>query len=493
MENSFALCIDKAREQMQGTGSAVLRWFNLQSITEVKSQLETMHLLFKAPRFVCSRDFGDLRLKSEVRMPKTVEQIGNSEGKTDPFSLRSFAEKYWSRHDWKLPERGELAKRMPSSGRPLWQEILRCTGSPVLDSDTLDLKMPLVSQSWPTYLELLSLWQVKRLFNLTQGSVKCRTTARIVKVHPTTHFKTAAQDSQWLEACKWMLLGYCNHGYQCHSTFTTAAQLDAMQEADLRDLADRFVNTPGAERLESRLAACPPHVQKDFLLGQARRERAEQRKISKSAVLSSLGPVKFVFAEEDEESSWTRKQCADMTPEEQVAAKQRWQLADQQEEDQGECSDAAGLATASSSSVAFPTVAIHSRMRRFLLSSAKWTHRELHDAVLAAGFDAPPSPSLLNYFGTLLKQYGDSQSGFLPQNSQSHSKKRVQNVLQILQRTGSMLECGLVASGRFVFCALFTFAVQLQAIWFLTRLVLPASGRLGWFRCQAAASEGTCS
>ena len=92
MENSFALCIDKAREQMQGTGSAVLRWFNLQSITEVKSQLETMHLLFKAPRFVCSRDFGDLRLKSEVRLQETVEQIDNSEGQMDPFSSRSFVE-----------------------------------------------------------------------------------------------------------------------------------------------------------------------------------------------------------------------------------------------------------------------------------------------------------------------------------------------------------------------------------------------------------------
>lgn len=51
MEHSFSLCIEKAKENMQGSGSAVLRWFNLQSITEVKSQLETMHLLFGTPRF----------------------------------------------------------------------------------------------------------------------------------------------------------------------------------------------------------------------------------------------------------------------------------------------------------------------------------------------------------------------------------------------------------------------------------------------------------
>ena len=48
MEHSFALCIEKARENQQGTGSAVLRWFNMQSISEVKSQLERMHLIFGA-------------------------------------------------------------------------------------------------------------------------------------------------------------------------------------------------------------------------------------------------------------------------------------------------------------------------------------------------------------------------------------------------------------------------------------------------------------
>ena len=48
MEHSFSLCMEKARENQQGTGSAVLRWFNLQSISEVKSQLECMHLIFDA-------------------------------------------------------------------------------------------------------------------------------------------------------------------------------------------------------------------------------------------------------------------------------------------------------------------------------------------------------------------------------------------------------------------------------------------------------------
>ena len=49
MEHSFAMCIEKARGNQQGTGSAVLRRFNMQSASEVKSQLECMHLIFSAP------------------------------------------------------------------------------------------------------------------------------------------------------------------------------------------------------------------------------------------------------------------------------------------------------------------------------------------------------------------------------------------------------------------------------------------------------------
>ena len=44
MEHSFSLCLEKAREMEKGVGAAIQKWFNLQSIAEAKSQLETMHL-----------------------------------------------------------------------------------------------------------------------------------------------------------------------------------------------------------------------------------------------------------------------------------------------------------------------------------------------------------------------------------------------------------------------------------------------------------------
>ena len=60
MEHSFSLCVEKARLSQQGAGSAVLRWFNLLSISEVKSQLECMHLIFGVPRFMSTREFRHL-------------------------------------------------------------------------------------------------------------------------------------------------------------------------------------------------------------------------------------------------------------------------------------------------------------------------------------------------------------------------------------------------------------------------------------------------
>ena len=96
MEHSFSLCIEKAREQMQGAGSAVIKWFNLQSLTDVKSQLETMHLLQSVPRFFCTREFSDLYLRSEIRPAKTAAQI-QSGGLSDRCAAKSAHEVYLSR------------------------------------------------------------------------------------------------------------------------------------------------------------------------------------------------------------------------------------------------------------------------------------------------------------------------------------------------------------------------------------------------------------
>ena len=75
MEHALALCSEKARENQQGTGSAMLPWLNLQSITEVKPQLECMHLIFAVPCFLSTRELRHLYLKSETRQPKSKEKL----------------------------------------------------------------------------------------------------------------------------------------------------------------------------------------------------------------------------------------------------------------------------------------------------------------------------------------------------------------------------------------------------------------------------------
>ena len=79
---------------------------------------------------------------------------------------------------------------------------------------------------------------------------------------------------------------------------------------------------------------------------------------------------------------------------------------------------------------------IRKRMSAFMVKDLHWTSKELHDAVVIAGMSVPATPSMCNYFTTLHQQYGDDKAGFLPQNRQSHTKAKMQDILRCLSRTG---------------------------------------------------------
>ena len=215
MENSFSLCIEKSKEKLQGTGSAVLKWFNLQSIAEVKSQLETMHLIFGAPRFLCSRQFRDLYLNSEFRQAKSREQIAQTESTAETIVCRSGHEVYTSRTTWKRPTQKALLEKHPLTCSPLWQEILIATNAPVSVSASFEEQVESVGRAWPEYIELLSWWQLRRYFNRAGGSITCKLRADMVVVHPATRFTRADSQAQWVDACLWTLLSFCNHGDGC--------------------------------------------------------------------------------------------------------------------------------------------------------------------------------------------------------------------------------------------------------------------------------------
>ena len=238
----------------------MLRWFNLQSLTEVKSQLETMHLVFGVPRFFCSREFRDLWLKSEIRQVKSKEQIAACETKEASLTSRSSADVYTSRFDWKLPSQAALLDMHPASKRPLWIEILAAAGQHPAEGDSLSNHNKAVAESWRDFLQLMSWWQFKRYYNRAGASIKCKTRADVVVVvHPVGRLTTAQTDAQWRDACYWTLLAHCNHGDRS-STFNDADHLSTFTDLEMDNLVTLFVTGTREERALRRLAQCPPHV-----------------------------------------------------------------------------------------------------------------------------------------------------------------------------------------------------------------------------------------
>lgn len=422
MEHSFSLCIEKAREQMQGTGSAIVKWFNLQSLTEVKSQLETVHLLFGVPRFFCSREFKDLWLKSEVRQLKSNAQIAAAESKDVSITSLSAAEVYTSRFSWDVPNRNALLDIHVATNREFWREIMKATGFAVSENDDLASHMSAVSSAWSSYLETLSWWQFKRYFQRVGPSIKCKRTADVVVLHPVGRFTTASTQAQWRDACYWTLLAHCNHGEPC-TTFCDATHLETFTDEQIDELLTFFVTGAPEERITKRIADCPPHVKKNWQLGVARRQRQQGRKHSQDAVTTAMSQVRFVF---HEEVFWHNKLFADMTTEDQDMATKAWRQA---EYDDVACIEPGGASSEEQRD-------IRKRMSAFILKDLHWTSKELHDAVVIAGISAPATPSLCNYFTILHQQFGDNKAGFLPQNRQSHRKSKLQDILRCLSRTG---------------------------------------------------------
>ena len=432
MEHSFALCIEKARENKQGTGSAMLRWFNLQTITEVKSQLECMHLLFAMPRFLCSREFRHLYLKSETRQAKTKEKLREEGDAGTSIVEKSQAEHYVTRHTWEVPSDRALQQHHPLTDEPLWKFILSRVGARASDTATFSDSVPWVQRHWCQFLEQLSWWELKRYFNRCGKSVVVKPKPDVVVVHPVGRFAQARTDAQWKDACFWTLLAHCNHGEQCTTTFRDADHLATFDDAAVAELTQHFVMASSKERADMRMAPCPPHVKKAWHLGMARRVAAEERRHSTSRVTKSLSSVKYVFTELPE--SWEQMLWENMDSDDQAAATQAWQKAE----------FAPGSASAEDKDEAQvleeeEDAAIDKAMVAFMRHDLKWTHRELHDALLTAGVSVPLVPSMRNYIAALHAQYGHADTGFLPQAFHSHTKTKIQGILRILGRTGAKL------------------------------------------------------
>ena len=229
---------------------------------------------------------------------------------------------------------------------------------------------------------------------------------------------------QWREACILALVSFCNHGPCCaETTFVSLKSLQALPPDALEALMHDFATLGPEERRQRRMASCPPHVRKKYRLGDRRRRRLEERKLSRPLVTASLPKVKFVFATEKED--WTGKPTGNMDKSESQDAKDAWRAADAEEREIADEADK-GIQPDEPE-----RVSIHARMKT-QLCKFKVETRELHNAMLAAGLAVPSRPSWLCYFTALNLNFGDSKAGFLPQNLHSHRKKIFQDVLKAL-------------------------------------------------------------
>ena len=91
--------MERARDAGQEAGAAILKWFNLQSTVDVKSQLETMHLAFRLPRFLSSRSFRRLAVRTESKRLKTPKEVERAEDLDVSLYGRSQADVYQTRDE----------------------------------------------------------------------------------------------------------------------------------------------------------------------------------------------------------------------------------------------------------------------------------------------------------------------------------------------------------------------------------------------------------
>ena len=440
MERSFAICIDKAREEGKEAGSAMLKWFNLTSMAEVKSQLETMHLCFQLPRYLCSRDFRRLAVKSEYKKLRDIGELQPGMPEDTALTMRGPAEVYRGRRETRCPEEAHLHERHPITGQPFWAFIAdRLGGTRHSDwqgSQASGGVREHVLPDWKSFVMTLSWWEFKRLFNNKNQSLRFKPQADILVVSPAPRLAKASKDDSWYESCRMALLAYCNHGPpfkgqnpRCIPPFEGLADLQGLPhdtlEAQLRD----FVAATNADRNNRGMCPCPPFLQRGWRLGMLRQARHAAARRSEAAAVRSL-PSPSVAAP-PVARSWAVTPRAAMSAEQQEEALAAWRLANAEDDERikkmiAEKSDEQhGLADCQQRMLR--------RMRKL-----EWRTGDVHDALCHLGGLAPGRPSDLGYFACLLRDAGEAEACQQPQNGRTHTVAALKQALRSLGGHGGL-------------------------------------------------------
>ena len=267
MEDSFSKCVDRAKNLNQGSGAAVLRFFNLSSVSDVKSQQETMHLCFNVPRFFCTREFRRLGLRPMLFKMKTSVSAGVDDVGKEGMVMKSKLQRYAERHKLELP--GNLNDPHPVFQMTMEDFVLRRGGGGAL------------KDAWPVFLKLLSFYELGKLCNFTANTLRFKPAPDVLVLSPKPRIKTYGTEEAWITEVRMALIAYCNWGEGCAS-FASPDALDAMSEEDVVQLMEKFVRGGDPE-----LARCPRFVKDAWAVGMKRREKKQRRKEKNEAAMAA--------------------------------------------------------------------------------------------------------------------------------------------------------------------------------------------------------------
>ena len=432
MERSFTACLDKARDDGKGAGSAMLRWFNLTSMAEVKSQLETMHLCFQLPRYLCSRDFNRLAVKSEYKKLKDIADVKPGMGPGEKLTQRGAAQVYLERGDLKYPLMLHLTERHPTTGQTLQSFIEERVGEK-LDQN---LSRPEKDRTWKLCVQSLSWWEFKRLFQQVRGypgQIRFKEFADILIVAPAPRLAQGVKDDSWYESCRMALLTYRNHGpgvLGCE--MWNLVYLQALSVDTVEEHLKEFVEADSLKRKTVGMCPCPPFLRRSWLLGRLR--QLNHKKARRTAAEVIRGKPRS--APPLVSRHWAAMAWQSMTPEMRAEAKAARETANR-EEHQRELEEIEGSQGCSEAATAARDARV--RMRKCLYDLG-WTKAGiLHDALFYMSETAPGSPSDLCYFWRLHTQLNSAASCYLPQNKVSHRKEKLRDVLRALTAGGTRL------------------------------------------------------
>ena len=435
MENSFAKCIDRAREEQKGVKSATAKFFNAAAVQDVKSQLETMHMAFEMPRFLCSREFRRLATRPGMKRIPEPEEITAEMKRTGILTPGVKGESYLRRTQLPAPSTMVFKQVHPLTHKPLWKHVLDsvcCMQTNTVDEALCQTRLDHINedhgcdqakQHWKNYVDLLSWWEFERFFKKVPGSqtLCMKPAADVVVVSPAPRLAKACPDKEFAIACRHALIAYCCHGPE-HAWFQNGESLTALPDDVVMQRMYTFALSDKAGRRELRVNDCPIFLRRSYVLGRFRSEKLKGRMLVVEDVASKV--QRAVRAQDDQAAKtnaptmWKLKVWEQMSPEQKEAAIQAWSAADARVE--------ASLADETMEN-SYGT----RRMLSFLVSDMGLKTKDLHDACVQ--FSSLPSQSLsmLSYFNVLYQQAGHAKYASEPQNAKSHTVKVMKEVLKI--------------------------------------------------------------